>query len=319
MSTTNESSVIKDTIKVLLNEAEKVSSRIYISALSFLMLGLLVAAGGVVYFYFSNDALFLDRAFYEEQINKLEADNASARRDNILLAKAYDRRVDLDTTNIRVINLAKDVSFASLQNYASFYNEIIKSQSQKDGDEQLAYIYRNVDKNNKIFAQLNHRLKNLPVLIQVRNEKQNQVDSLLRKYKESVSRPLKAARAVNSYDKPELVFAPKLVYGFFSRLGGLVFIELIAFYLLKQYRVNMNDFKYYENRVRQARINSYLITMVDKLDDEKEKIALVSRFFTESSDSSLDSKQGTTESLLDTPDIESLRKILDSLRSLVGK
>lgn len=46
-----------------------------------------------------------------------------------------------------------------------------------------------------------------------------------------------------------------LLFAFLPRLGALFFIEFIAFFFLKQYRITMDDFKYYEAISRQRENN----------------------------------------------------------------
>ncbi|MBO3272241.1 hypothetical protein [Hymenobacter defluvii] len=310
----------KNAIQDLLNEAEITSKKIYTTAIVFLGLGLLIAGGGVLYFYFSNDALFLDRAFYEDNINVLQADKNNLTKNNKLLATAYDKKLKMDSIDAKIINSLAKLNKETIASYAELYNSIVKSSAAaKDGQQQLDYIFTKLEKHRPLFERYNKAYGVAMGPVDKSNELLEEKSDIIRAYRTSVNAPDKPLKLTNVYDKPELVFSPKLVYGFFSRLGGLVFIELIAFFILKQYRINMNDFKYYDSIVRQARTNLYLISKVDAIEDNKDKVDILGKLF---SNASFDQKQfshNDSDSVVSSNDIDSLKKLFDSIKELIKK
>lgn len=65
----------------------------------------------------------------------------------------------------------------------------------------------------------------------------------------------------------------QIIIGAGGRFGVLVFIEYIALFFLKQYRVNMEEFRYYEciTREREALLVSYASAVINKDDKELSK------------------------------------------------
>jgi len=69
---------------------------------------------------------------------------------------------------------------------------------------------------------------------------------------------------------------------FLPRFGGLIFIEFIAFFFLKQYRVTMTEFSSYEEIKRQRESNLFLFRLFEFYEKESEpfdKIIQSGKFF----------------------------------------
>ena len=313
MDTSNPKPEIKGAISALLEEANTIYQRVYTSALTFLALGLLVAAGGVLYFYFSSDALFLDRAFYEEQIAKLEADKTNLLRGTQVLADDYHEREEADTIRKNTLNNYIDLNIKLLASYRNFYLQVLDTEGLNTPKEKVAYIRSILPAKDSVFRANLKTTDSLQADVKKINTHNAKRDTIISKLGEITKSP--ALPLVRDNDKAELTFTPKLVYGFLSRLGGLIFIELVAFYLLRQYRINMNDFRYYYGIARQARVNLYLIDSVEKIEDEKSRIDIVSKLF----NPSLEKVELTDEPPLAASDIDAARKLLDSIKDLIKK
>lgn len=316
MTTQPESSKqaeIKGSISILLEEASSIYKRIYSSALTFLFLGLGVAAGGVLYFYFSNDALFLDRAFYEERIATLEADKVNFQRGARFMADDFYQRADMDSIRRNTLNKYVDLNVQLIASYKKFYNEVIEADKARNPQKKASLIRNALPYNDSLYKAHFKESMSLQQQIKAINTKHKQFDTIITKFDQDLMHP--ATPQVRDNDKPELTFTPKLVYGFLSRLGGLIFIELVAFYLLKQYRVNMNDFRYYYGIARQARVNLYLLDSVEKIEDEKARIDIISKLFSPSSDKT----DVIDDSPLAASDIDAARKLLESIKDLLKK
>jgi hypothetical protein len=320
MSKQKQQSVEVDSIQVLLHEAKKTSRRVYNNAIAFLVLGLLVASAGVLYFYFSNDAIFLDRAFYEDKISELKANNASTVRDFNSLNKLYRKQLVSDSALIRTTNRSVRLGKKVFSSYIDLYNAIIDSDLQTGNSKaRLKYIIFKSSEHDNLIEIFRAGFDRVADDIDSQNKSREEALDVIRKFQYDLSNPIKPEKSTNAYDKPELVFSPKLVYGFLSRIGGLIFIELIAFYLLKQYRVTINDFKYYNSVLMQVRANLFLVQKAEMLDDNKQKIEIISKIFNnESIVHEFDDKDNSDIGINST-DIDSLKKLFDSIKELIKK
>lgn len=84
-----------------------------------------------------------------------------------------------------------------------------------------------------------------------------------------------------SYQSIEIVQLAKpnweMLIQFLPRFGALFFIEFVAFFFLKQYRITMDDFKYYESIKRQRESNLVILKLQSdsKYTKDKEKLELL--------------------------------------------
>lgn len=104
---------------------------------------------------------------------------------------------------------------------------------------------------------------------------------------------------------------------FLPRLGGLFFVEFIAFFFLKQYRITMDEFRYYELVKRQRESNLAIILLETELESkngELDRLMKHLKFF-----ENLDIvKNGETTTLLESrkysnEELDVLKKIIDNL------
>lgn len=313
----DESSKIENLIQSQLDEAKRIARKTYSNALLFLGLGLLVASIGVFYFYFSNDAVFLDRTFYEDKINSLQASLDKSHQENSLLSKTYDKRIETDSANTVVFNKLIRANNNLSRLYRGMFNNIVDDVNSPAFGKEV--IGKTLTKNSRYIDAIDKNTQSTNKMNFAAAKLSSEREALINKYLKSVDSPVKISRPTSTYDRPELVFSPKLVYGFFSRLGGLLFIEIIAFYLLKQYRVNMTDFKYYDNIVRQTRANLYLVNMAEKVEDEKTRMDMISRFLSVTPSALINPEKDEADSLIGVADIELVKKLLDSVKDFVKK
>ena len=76
-----------------------------------------------------------------------------------------------------------------------------------------------------------------------------------------------------SYE-PELRFIDN-VFIYIPRFGVLFFIEFIAFYFLKQYRLNMEDYRYYESVIRNMEESLFLYNIIGVYKDDVELVKVI--------------------------------------------
>lgn len=104
------------------------------------------------------------------------------------------------------------------------------------------------------------------------------------------------------------------------RIGALFFIELIAFFFLKQYRITMDEFRYYENIKRQREADLAKYKIVNSTDNYDNAIKLIEMLSLNISISNL-KKDESTELIelrkLDKTELELLTKIIDKIS--IGK
>jgi hypothetical protein len=306
-------------IKEAIKKAEQTASKVFNSALSFLFIGLLVATVGIIYFYFSNDALNLDRGFYEDRINNLEAINSNLSRDISLIAEAYDKRLGRDTIADKALDRELLVSQKTRKYYVDFYNSIVSLYQGADKDV-VKKFNRVIDSNSAKIDALNAEASatKKPVAHIIKSNKE--LDDMINKYLFNRRNPVKytkSASSVSPYDRPEFILSPRNVYGFLTRLSGLLFMELIAFYLLRQYRINMNDFRHYDGIANQLRANAYVMDKFELVKEEKNVVDLLGKLLvTNSSSSNSDLEAGSS---VISADSEAVKKLLDLAKDLLKK
>lgn len=84
---------------------------------------------------------------------------------------------------------------------------------------------------------------------------------------------------------------------YLPRFGSLFFLEFIAFFFLKQHRIMMEEFRYYEKIKRIREDNYYIMQIIEKYKDDKEILEIIFNncIFEQSSDKI--SKDETTQIL----------------------
>jgi hypothetical protein len=87
------------------------------------------------------------------------------------------------------------------------------------------------------------------------------------------------------------------VWEFLPRVTILVFIELLAGFFLRQYRIGVEDFKYFLELRRRAEASQVAYTVFDLIQDNKLKLKFASGLLEERSDSRL--KKGETTTILE--------------------
>ncbi|HGU0926389.1 TPA: hypothetical protein ACM6YT_004544, partial [Escherichia coli] len=104
--------------------------------------------------------------------------------------------------------------------------------------------------------------------------------------------------------------------------GVLIFLELIAFFFLKQYRVTMDEFRYYE-AIKRSREESYaIIKLVMASQKDIDMIDLLDKINFSSRVGKLESGQ-TTEIIearkLDKNELETLVKLTEAVAGKIGQ
>lgn len=69
-------------------------------------------------------------------------------------------------------------------------------------------------------------------------------------------------------DKEKFDFSKIFLESYLPRIGTLIFVETIAFFFLKQYRITMEDFRYYE-AIKRQRENQYVTLQLLKSYEDK--------------------------------------------------
>lgn len=59
-----------------------------------------------------------------------------------------------------------------------------------------------------------------------------------------------------------------IIFNYLPRFGALIFIELIAFFFLKQYKIMMEEFRYYERIKRRRQDNLAILKLIEESKDE---------------------------------------------------
>jgi len=57
---------------------------------------------------------------------------------------------------------------------------------------------------------------------------------------------------------------------FLPRIGALLFVEFVAFFFLKQYRIMMEEYRYYEAIKRKKQNNYLIVNLIEKYSDQEE-------------------------------------------------
>lgn len=115
-----------------------------------------------------------------------------------------------------------------------------------------------------------------------------------------------------------------LLFVFLPRFGALFFIEFIAFFFLKQYRITMDDFKYYDSIKRQREGNVLKLRLyLENGEIEKDDLKnIISSFDFEINPTKLADNE-TTESLesrkFTNEEIAVFDKIVDNIAKVKGK
>ena len=114
----------------------------------------------------------------------------------------------------------------------------------------------------------------------------------------------------------------EMLIQFIPRLGALFFIEFVAFFFLKQYRLTLDDFKYYESikRQRESNLIVYKIQSDLKLSKNKDHIDLLLANLELFSNPTILKDNETTESLenrkFSNEEIDVLNNIVNQLGHL---
>jgi hypothetical protein len=87
------------------------------------------------------------------------------------------------------------------------------------------------------------------------------------------------------------------LWEFLPRVTILVFIELLAGFFLRQYRIGVEDFKYFLELRRRAEASQIAYTVFDLIQDDKLKLKFATGLLEEKSDSRL--KKGETTTILE--------------------
>lgn len=108
-----------------------------------------------------------------------------------------------------------------------------------------------------------------------------------------------------------------------SRVAGLLFIQAIAFYLLKQHRVMMEEYRYYEGLKRRRQDAFTMLMLFKQSDKEDETIKyLIDKGFFSDYRRVLNEKETTevleTAKQNDTNVLESLTKLVEQAKGLTG-
>ena len=113
----------------------------------------------------------------------------------------------------------------------------------------------------------------------------------------------------------------EMLISFIPRIGALVFIELIAFFFLKQYRVTIDDFKYYESIKRQREANLFIFKIHIEDEDlvKKENIESLLKSLELFQNPSLLKANETTESIENRKYSNQELDILNNIISQLGK
>jgi hypothetical protein len=100
------------------------------------------------------------------------------------------------------------------------------------------------------------------------------------------------------------------------RIGALLFIELIAFFFLKQYRITMDEFRHYENIKRQRESDLAKFKIIENADNKDDSFKLIEKLSLHVVHENL-KKDESTELLelrkLDKSELDILSKILEKI------
>ncbi|NOQ75615.1 MAG: hypothetical protein GQ574_26645 [Crocinitomix sp.] len=91
----------------------------------------------------------------------------------------------------------------------------------------------------------------------------------------------------------------ELIIQFLPRFGALFFVEFVAFFFLKQYRITMDDFKYYESIKRQRESNLIILKLQSEsmFDNDQEKLQTLIKNLSLFNNPNLLKNSETTESI----------------------
>lgn len=104
---------------------------------------------------------------------------------------------------------------------------------------------------------------------------------------------------------------------YLPRFGALFFIEFIAFFFLKQYRIMMEEYRYYERLKRKRQDNFSIIKIITKYKDNEKLVEMIlNKYLIENSKEKISSDE-TTE-ILETQKISNEEmNIFDKITDLV--
>lgn len=109
---------------------------------------------------------------------------------------------------------------------------------------------------------------------------------------------------------------------YLPRFGALFFIEFIAFFFLKQYKIMLEEYRYYEAIKRKRQDNFNLLEIVDKNKDNPEILKIIIEKY--SSDHSLKLLNGETTEMIEAQkiinqDLDLVSKVSDLIKTIKNK
>lgn len=109
---------------------------------------------------------------------------------------------------------------------------------------------------------------------------------------------------------------------YLPRFGALFFIEFIAFFFLKQYKIMLEEYRYYEAIKRKRQDNFNLLEIIDKNKDSPEILKIILEKY--SNEHSLKLLNGETTEMIEThkiinQDLDLVSKISDLIKTIKNK